>query len=524
MASNSRPGVFIQETALPQAVDIAQGSEAVGAFVGTLPQGPTTPVLVSSWSEFVNLFGGINASFPTTLAAYQFFANGGHSTYVVRVVGAGALAASVTLTDRTSGHDDSLSVSAASVGTWANSSGLAVEVIDSGAERFTLKVYGQPLSIGAGDRSNLLESFNDLSMDVNDPRYAVALVNAMSSRVVLADLGSAATTAQKRPVANTLQSLTGGDDGDAPARSDYSTAMALLDSVEVPLLLNAPDAAFIYATSGTAEDRALAVGIMADVVDYADAGSGFAVLDTANGLSAAEAVTWAGDVVTATGRSGAGFQAAAYYPWVQVPDQLRVTPGVLRELPPAGAVMGQYQANDISRGVFKTPAGYGSRINTAVGLAKRLTPAELDTLNGAATPVNALRVVPGAGVVIMGGRTLVNEPGYRYVNMRRSLIFLKKEITDRTAFAVFENNDSRLWDGIVSALASFLGAYWQQGGLRGTTPAEAFYVKCDETTNTPADIAAGRVNIQVGVALEYPAEFVLISIGQITGSASVSQG
>lgn len=119
---------------------------------------------------------------------------------------------------------------------------------------------------------------------------------------------------------------------------------------------------------------------------------------------------------------------------------------------------------------------------------------------------------------------MLNIPGYRYVNMRRSLIFLKKELSDRSAFAVFQNNDSRLWDSIVSALGSFLASYWAQGGLRGSTPDQAFFVKCDETTITEADIASGRVNIEVGVALEYPAEYVLITIGQVTGNASVTQG
>jgi phage tail sheath protein FI len=120
----------------------------------------------------------------------------------------------------------------------------------------------------------------------------------------------------------------------------------------------------------------------------------------------------------------------------------------------------------------------------------------------------------------MGGRTLNNSTGERYINVRRSMIFLKKEITDRSSFAVFENNSEILWNQLRTAIGNFLRNYWSQGGLRGASPEQAYYVRCDATNNTPTDILNGRVNIEVGVAVEYPAEFVVISIGQITGSAS----
>jgi phage tail sheath protein FI len=120
----------------------------------------------------------------------------------------------------------------------------------------------------------------------------------------------------------------------------------------------------------------------------------------------------------------------------------------------------------------------------------------------------------------MGGRTLNNSTGERYINVRRSMIFLKKELTDRSNFAVFENNSEALWAQLRNSLGNFLREYWSQGGLRGSTPAEAFYVRCDASNNSATDILSGRVNIEIGVAVEYPAEFIVISIGQITGSAS----
>jgi phage tail sheath protein FI len=135
------------------------------------------------------------------------------------------------------------------------------------------------------------------------------------------------------------------------------------------------------------------------------------------------------------------------------------------------------------------------------------------------TPVNAIRNVPGAGIVVMGARTLLQDgTANRYVNTRRSLIFLNKSLKDLTEFALFENNDERLWTQLRSVLTVFLNGYWNQGGLRGETSAQAFFVKCDAENNPDDSIAQGEVHIEVGVALQYPAEFVVITLSQKTAN------
>jgi phage tail sheath protein FI len=149
----------------------------------------------------------------------------------------------------------------------------------------------------------------------------------------------------------------------------------------------------------------------------------------------------------------------------------------------------------------------------------QLSNTQLDSLNDGTNPINVIRYVPGNGIVVMGGRTILNSPGDRYINVRRSIIYLKKQLTDLSAFAIFENNDSHLWTQIRIVLNEFLRGYWQAGGLRGNSIDQAFYVQCDSTTTSAADILNGRVNINVGVAIEYPAEFVVISLGQLTGNA-----
>jgi phage tail sheath protein FI len=283
--------------------------------------------------------------------------------------------------------------------------------------------------------------------------------------------------------------------------------------------LNNADAAYTFASGGDNNARAAALLLQGDVASYCEArGDAFAIVDVPAGSTPAEAITYATDVAAAFAGSGDGGNTATYYPWIVVPDQLRAAPAATRILPPGPAAMGKFLETDATRGVFKTPAGFATKVANAVSIERTLTNANLDSLNTAAHPVNAIRNVPGGGIVIMGGRTFNNTPGERYINVRRSLIFLKKELTDRSNFAVFENNDARLWNQLRTSLGNFLRNYWSQGGLRGDNPSQAFYVKCDASNNSATDILNGRVNIEIGVALEYPAEFVVINLSQITGN------
>jgi phage tail sheath protein FI len=139
-----------------------------------------------------------------------------------------------------------------------------------------------------------------------------------------------------------------------------------------------------------------------------------------------------------------------------------------------------------------------------------------------ATPVNAIRYVPGAGIVVMGARTLSSTYNDRYISVRRSMIYLRKVLTDSTAFALFESNDERLWNRLQTTCESFLINFWQSGGLKGATALDAFYVKADSSINTTASVAAGEVHLEIGVALQRPAEFVVIRISQYDSGSVVT--
>jgi phage tail sheath protein FI len=134
--------------------------------------------------------------------------------------------------------------------------------------------------------------------------------------------------------------------------------------------------------------------------------------------------------------------------------------------------------------------------------------------------VNCIRTIAGGGTIINGARTLAKGRPDKYIPIRRTLSYLRVALADQTQFAVFEPNDERLWSRIKIALSSTLTDFWAKGNLKGSNPDSAFYILCDSTNNTQSSIEDGYVNIEVGIALQYPAEFVVINLTQWAGGNS----
>lgn len=522
MATYKRPGVYVEETLLPQEIEALGTATAVGAFLGQSSRGPAEATLISSWTEFVRRFGTFDSAYPLHFAVYQFFRNGGRAAYIARVLGSGAVKATVTLTDRAGSPLNTLRVDAINEGAWANSSnattGLSVEVTDNGTtDRFDLVVYQG----GAGSPSgqNVVERFNDLSMDVNDARYVQRQINGFSAYVTVTDLNSATAAPADRPSASGVKTLSTGADGSAPASSAYTNALtlgnaaAVFDEIPSSLVLNIPDT--------TTMGDSTAVLVLQAAGLYADArGDVFVVADvTATTTSVASAMAFGVSIMTGGALNGSNM--ALYYPYIVIQDPLGPS-GSTRTIAPGGAVAGLYLATDAVEGVKKAPAGVGATLVGALAPAARLTSTNLDSLNTATVPVNAIRTMPGTGTVVMGARTLRTQYVDRHINVRRSLIYIKKSLSELTQFAVFENNDERLWEQLRTTCSVFLQEFWQNGGLRGLSADQAFFVKCDSTINTNAVIENGEVRVEVGVALQTPAEFVVIRVGQFASGASAT--
>jgi uncharacterized protein len=213
--------------------------------------------------------------------------------------------------------------------------------------------------------------------------------------------------------------------------------------------------------------------------------------------------------------------AALYHPWLLVPDPYPLAGGARTEVPvpPAGHVVGVYARTDIERGVHKAPAN--EVVRGIVGLQRLLNKEQQDILNPYPVNINVIRDFRpvNRGIRVYGGRCITSDSDWKYVNVRRLLIFVEASIDRGLQWVVFEPNAEPLWARVRRSISNFLTLVWRNGALEGTKPEEAYFVKCDRTTMTQTDIDQGRLICLVGVAPVKPAEFVIVRIGLWTAHA-----
>lgn len=205
--------------------------------------------------------------------------------------------------------------------------------------------------------------------------------------------------------------------------------------------------------------------------------------------------------------------AAGYFPWLAVVDN----DGTQYELPPSGAIAGIYARTDTERGIWKAPAGVEALVSGALGPIVKLT----DKENGVLNPLglNCIRALPAYGSVVWGARTLRGgdryQDEYKYIPIRRLLLYIEESLYRGTHWVVFEPNDEPLWSQIRLNVGQFMHDLFRKGAFQGGTPREAYFVKCDREVNPQSDVDKGIVNIVVGFAPLKPAEFVVLKFQQI---------
>jgi len=208
--------------------------------------------------------------------------------------------------------------------------------------------------------------------------------------------------------------------------------------------------------------------------------------------------------------------AALYYPWLMIPNPFAgtITQPEQLPIPPSGHMLGVYARTDIERGVHKAPANEVVR-GGIVGLRRTLNKGEHDLLNPSPVNINVIRDFRpnNRGIRIWGARVITSDPDYKYLNVRRLLIFIERSIELGLQWVVFEPNAEPLWARVRQTIRDFLTVVWRNGALEGTKAEEAFFVRCDRTTMTQTDIDNGRLIVLVGVAPVKPAEFVIVRIG-----------
>ena len=506
-----RPGVYLTETLLPAPLAQGVATSAAGAVAAPFAQGPEIVTRVQSWTEFTSKFGGYNAAFPAVFGVAQFFNNGGRELYVKRILHSDAAAATVSV--ETSGNAVVATFTAKNRGADGNNLRINVKA-GTVASTYTVEVYKEGVAGTAMNITNdvLLERYENLVFsDATSSSYAGTVINNTAGSSVTVSAMASGT-----PVL-TVYPLTGGADGSAVVSGDYTSYASTGASVWNEFSsLNRALVMFTPQINDTLVSGQVAV--INDAISWAQSNNGFFVAETPAGKSADEAIVYAQGLTASS-------NTAVYYPNTYIADPVGRGNGAIRLIGPSAAVAGLYLNTDATRSVAKAPAGMNFPLAGVISVEKAFNSTDLDNLNlglptagtGSVAPVNAIRQLPGAGIVVMGARTLLQDgTANKYVNMRRSLIYIEQNLKNIAQFAIFESNDERLWARITSTFSSFLNDYRNQGGLRGGTPAQSYYVLCNATNNTASSIQNGIVNIQVGVALEYPAEFVVINLSQMT--------
>ncbi len=351
------------------------------------------------------------------------------------------------------------------------------------------------------------ETFEELSMDSRHSHYFAKTFDSVSTTARLPDVPSLEVPPDNRPAVIVATSLAGGlaDDLSVIGASHYSTGIEALTRVDDVNILCIPDR----------QDAT----VQQEMITHCELmGDRFAVLDSARNAPP----FGLGSVIEqrASLESQRGY-AALYYPWISISDPQSGN-GDLLMIPPSGNVAGIYARSDTQRGVHKAPAN--EMINGALKLERQLTDSEHGELN--IEGINVLRVFPGrARPMVWGARTTAPaaEAPWRYVNVRRLLLYIEESIEEGIRWAVFEPNDLALWEKLKRTIGEFLTRVWRDGGLFGATAEQAFYVKCDEELNPAPVRALGQVIVEIGVAPVRPAEFVIIRIGQWEGGSEVTE-
>jgi phage tail sheath protein FI len=461
--------------------------------------------VVTFQSALTNSYNGGSIALPSLAAGSQ----------QVRVAStAGLEAGTYVHIDNTTIHEDAVVANVnpiSKVVTLAN--GLANSYpMGVGASAVTLTPQSFTLTIQS--TSSGTETFSNLSMDPRHSRYFADVVNSAVVTVASADPPSTTLPPNTMPATLAATNLTGGaaDNLSAITTADYHKGIDALKKLPDVNLLIVPDAVpngapYPFSATDTQDIQAYMVAHCEHMKDR------FAILDCTE--VPANTTDFSGLVAQRQALSSSNGYGAFYFPWIAISNPLgngRIF------VPPSGHIGGVYANNDNNFGVFKAPAN--EQITSALAVEVIVT----DDMQGPWNDqgINVIRTFPNHGVVIWGARTIAppDITAWRFVNVRRLVIFIEKSIQEGTRFAVFEPNNLTLWQQIKRLVTAFLTDQWSEGALFGDTPDKAFRVQVDEAINPPSTRALGQLVVQVTLVPTTPAEFIVFQVIQdITGAS-----
>jgi phage tail sheath protein FI len=482
-------------------------------------RGPVnTPTTINSFGDFERLFGGLWSLSTLGFAVRDFFLNGGAQAIIVRLFAP----ASVNPATLTVGG---LPLNATSSGLWGNALRARIDTHtadDPGGILFNLLVRD--------DGTGQVEQFRNVSVQVGHPRQVDKIVANASQLVRVGTLPATRPTASADPAAGqdiwsdpnaSTKVLAAGQstDGNVLTQTDFTSGAGLAAAKHGLFALENADLFNLLCIPPHQFGSPIEAGLVGDAAAYCESRRAFLIVDPPSWADANAAATAMVTPATAVGASSRN--AAVFFPHVKESNPLHGNS--LESFSPCGAVAGVFARTDATRGVWKAPAGLDASLTGVLDLDLTLTDGENGQLNPLG--VNCLRIKPGVGPVVWGSRTLQGSDRvaseWKYIPVRRLALFLEESLYRGTQWVVFEPNDEPLWSQIRLNVGAFMQNLFRQGAFQGTTPSQAYFVKCDKETTTQTDQNLGIVNIIVGFAPLKPAEFVIIQIQQMAGQVAV---
>jgi uncharacterized protein len=507
------PGVYIEEAESPVKT-IVGVSTSVTAFVGRALQGPLNdPIAITSFGEFDGIFGGLWKKSTMSYAIRQYFLNGGSEAIIVRVFNGDV----TTSTTRYIKDGTAIKFMALNPGEWAKDLKLIIDSTtvtsedDDPTSLFHIKIVDNK-------NNNEKENFLNVSHKTDHPRYVVTVLE-QESDLVKVDKDTLDALTAKPPDGEYIPDENGNNgndlgntdlvpsDDNPPKKGIYA-----LDGADIFNLLCIPPP-----DPNSTTQLPLYADVYAKAAQYCKKKRAILIVDPPNNWNSRyDPIDDEKGIDTPSSGISRHENAAIYFPRVKAPDPLNENR--LKSFPPSGAIAGIIARTDAQRGVWKAPAGTEAMMVGIVDLEVKLTDEENGKLNPKA--VNCLRMFP-AGKVIWGARTMKGEDTrgnqWKYLPVRRTALYIEETLYRNTQWAVFEPNDEPLWAQLRLNIGSFMQDLFKKGAFQGSTPKEAYLVKCDKETTTQYDVDRGIVNIIVGFAPLKPAEFIFIKIQQIAG-------
>lgn len=567
----SYPGVYVEE--IPSGVRTITGvATSITSFIGRAKRGPVNQaVVVNSFGDFERIFGGLWADSSLGYSVRDFYLNGGNQAIIVRLFNpetgnntpsprATFSASTVQLEAANEGKwgaylrasvDTDVSASAAqAMGlTTTDLFNLAVSDVSPGGttERYAnLTFKDSPRRIdNVLKDSKLVRWDHAVILDpTNPPAIAAGDDDVTAAEKDLADKKKVLAAAQQAVPLVQAGIDAAQDDVDAAKTALQAAKQARLDAVSDGIYLTKANFTpangeqnkkGMYALEqadlfnllcippyrNPTDPLDVDVTLMGDAAAYCEKRRAMLIVDAPkNWTDKATAVTEFKDSnIDYVGTRSKN--AALFFPRLRQPNPLH--DDQMESFAACGAVAGIFARTDTQRGVWKAPAGLEATLVGVPQLSIPLTDAENGELNPLG--VNCLRAMPAAGRVVWGARTLQGDDRlaseWKYVPVRRLALYIEESLYRGTHWVVFEPNDEPLWGQIRLNVGAFMHNLFRQGAFQGSSPRDAYLVKCDSETTTQNDINLGIVNIVVGFAPLKPAEFVIIKLQQLAGQIQV---